>query len=181
VRREALVGALVVALAAGGGAWQAARAIAAWDRLGPLPPGDPAPEFDVPLLDGGRFGAADLPGKVTVLVFWATWCGVCRGELEDLDALAPTFADEPVQLVAIDREGGGVGPREAAALVRRYRAQTGLGLPIAIDDGTASKAFRVGPIPHVVLVDAQGVMRRVHQGRVSGATIAAEVEGLLGE
>jgi thiol-disulfide isomerase/thioredoxin len=133
------------------------------------------------MLDGGRFASSELSGKVTVLTFWATWCGVCTGELDDLDDLAPKFEGQPVQFVAIDHEGGGVPAKRAAAMVRKYREERGLALPLAIDDGRVSRAFRVGPIPHIVLVDKQGVMRRVHQGRTSSGTIEAEIEALLEE
>lgn len=33
----------------------------------------PIPDFSLQAIDGTRFRAADLQGKVTVVQFWATW------------------------------------------------------------------------------------------------------------
>lgn len=47
--------------------------------------GDPAPEFELTLIDGSKVPLSGLRGQVVVLNFWATWCGPCRTELPLLD------------------------------------------------------------------------------------------------
>ncbi|WP_231627619.1 TlpA disulfide reductase family protein [Novosphingobium sp. AAP1] len=47
--------------------------------------GQPAPPFDLRLIDGTKLSLADLKGQVVVLNFWATWCGPCKAELPLLD------------------------------------------------------------------------------------------------
>jgi hypothetical protein len=44
-----------------------------------------------------------------------------------------------------------------------------------------ARAFRVGPIPHTVVLDRAGRIRHVHQGRVRASTIADEIDDLLAE
>jgi len=48
--------------------------------------GQPAPDFEITLIDRSKVSLADLRGQVVVLNFWATWCGPCREELPLLDA-----------------------------------------------------------------------------------------------
>jgi thiol-disulfide isomerase/thioredoxin len=175
------VGAMFGVLVGVAGGLELARGVQSWSSAGPVAPGEATPAFEVALLDGSRLASTDLPGSVSVVTFWATWCGFCREELRELDALDDTYAGQPVRFVAVNHEGGGLAPRQAAALARNYRDHTQLGLPIAIDDGTMARGFRVGPIPHTVVLDHDGRIRHVHQGRVRPSTIADEIDELLAE
>ena len=47
--------------------------------------GQPAPDFQLTLVDGSHVRLSDLRGQVVVLNFWATWCVPCRTELPTLD------------------------------------------------------------------------------------------------
>lgn len=178
-RLDMLAGALLVSAAALVGGLDLHRGFRDWSSLGPLPPGEEVPGFRVAMLEGEVLTVADLAGKVSVVTFWATWCGVCVGELADLDELEDTYAEDDVQFVAVNREGSGVSPARARMLVERFRRQRELGLPLAIDDGSMAKTFRVGPIPHTVIFDRTATVRHIHQGRVTSSTLREEIDALL--
>lgn len=177
------VGFAIVGLALSVGGIDSYYAARNWHRMGPLPKGAQVEQFRVAVVggEGGVFSSQDLGGKVSVVTFWATWCPACIGELGDLDKLAPSYADKDVQFLAVNNEGASYSVKQRRAKVAGFRQQTGLSIPTAVDDGSTAKYFRVGPIPHTVIVDRTGKVRHLHQGRVSADTIAAEVDALLAE
>ncbi len=48
--------------------------------------GVPAPDFQLPALDGSKVRLSEFRGKAVLLNFWATWCPPCKVEM-------PWFAD----------------------------------------------------------------------------------------
>ena len=60
----------------------------------------PAPAFDLPPLQAGESGlkTADLRGKVTLVNFFASWCGPCRDE----HPLLSQFANTGINLVGVN-------------------------------------------------------------------------------
>ncbi len=70
-------------------------------------------EFDLTDLEGRKWSAADLKGKVAFINFWATWCGPCRLELPYVQKLREQLKDRKDVLVLtlnIDEEVGVVEP-----------------------------------------------------------------------
>jgi peroxiredoxin len=53
--------------------------------------GQTAPPFDAKCLDGGTVSLNETKGKVTVLVFWATWCGDSSKMVAELNSIQDEF------------------------------------------------------------------------------------------
>ncbi len=59
-----------------------------------LKPGDVAPDFEVPGLDGKFIRLSDYRGRYVLLDFWATWCGPCRAEMPGLKKLQEIYGND---------------------------------------------------------------------------------------
>jgi thiol-disulfide isomerase/thioredoxin len=92
-------------------------------------------------------------GKVTLINFWATWCGPCKKELPDLISLSKELAPKGVKFigVSVDRAPNVVD------LVRTFCTEQGITYQILLSNDDMEAAFgNPRAIPTTVLVDADG-------------------------
>ena len=139
-------------------------------ELRPVAGGDRAPDFTLSLLQGGRFHM-DADESVTVLDFWATWCGPCRQELPRVDELSRKVAARGVRVVAVNIEDADALPE-----VKRLVAQEHLTVPIALGGESAAAAYKVNTLPHIVVVDRTGKVRQVLLGPTGVDALLAAVD-----
>ena len=90
--------------------------------------GDPAPNFEMTFPDGKKIKLSDLRGRVVMLQFTASWCGVCRKEMPHIEKeIWQKHKDNPqFALYGIDRE-------EPAEKIQVLREATGVTYPIGMD------------------------------------------------
>ena len=116
--------------------------------------GDIAPDFEMSLPSGKTIKLSSLKGKVVMLQFTASWCGVCRKVMPHIEKDIwqkhknnPNFA-----LFGIDRE-------EPAETVLKFAKATGVTYPIGLDpkaDIFATYAEREAGITRNVIIDKDG-------------------------
>ena len=116
--------------------------------------GDMAPDFTLKYTDGTEFTLSQQHGKVVMLQFTASWCGICRGEMPHIEKRIWQLHKDNTDfvLVGVDREE----PRE---VVEEYTAQLGTTYPMLLDekgDVFASYALRKSGITRNVLIDRDG-------------------------
>ena len=90
--------------------------------------GDTAPDFEMSLPSGDKVKLSDLKGKVVMLQFTASWCGVCRKEMPHIEQeIWQRHKDNPnFALYGIDRE-------EPVETVINFAKITGVTYPIGLD------------------------------------------------
>jgi len=117
----------------------------------PIRPGQEAPGFTLPRLDGGApVSLADLRGKVVLLNFWATWCKPCEDEMPAMQRLHQALAGTDFELLAVSTD-------EERAPVEEFRKRLGLGFPILLDPGKeVSVAYQTYRYPESYLIGRDG-------------------------
>lgn len=116
--------------------------------------GQKAPDFTVQLTDGSTFRLADQRGKLVMLQFTASWCGICRQEMPHIEAqIWQRHQENPnFVLVGVDRD-------EPLEKVLQLAESTGITYPLALDSGAdafALYAERSAGITRNVLIDPDG-------------------------
>jgi len=116
--------------------------------------GDMAPDFDMVLPDGASVTLSSLRGKVVMLQFTASWCGVCRKEMPHIESnIWQRHKDNPeFALYGIDRE-------EPVEKIEEMIAATGVTYPIGMDpnaDIFGSYAEKSAGITRNVIIDREG-------------------------
>jgi thiol-disulfide isomerase/thioredoxin len=136
--------------------------------------GDEAKDFTVLDVDGTPHNLTDYRGKVLVVDFFATWCGPCAAQLEELLALWPGLNHSTVAFLTID-----IDDRESQVLVASYRDANGIGWPVAYQAADVGTDYNVDAIPTLVVIDGDGVIRFYHTGVVSMNELRETILDLL--
>ncbi len=147
--------------------------LVAWvnrDRLQPVIPGTPAPEFAVADLDGDIVRLSDHRGHVVMVSIWATWCGPCRYEMPSMERLYKEFADEGLEILAvsIDAEAGTFDLfGRPGGDIQAFADSLGLTFPLLHDpSGGIQKVYQTTGVPETFLVGRDGIIYK----KVAGGT-----------
>lgn len=116
--------------------------------------GDQAPDFRMELPDGSHVTLSSLRGKVVMLQFTASWCGVCRKEMPHIESrIWQRHKDNPeFALYGIDRE-------EPVEKIQEMVEATGVTYPIGLDpdaDIFGLYAEKKAGITRNVIIDREG-------------------------
>ena len=107
-----------------------------------------APDFTLPDLQGQTHQLSKQKGKWTLLVFWATWCGVCRANLPQVQALQQAVPHLAIWGISLDQ-----GPR---TVVAQEADRDQLKFLILHDaQGITSTPYQASAIPVAYLVSPQ--------------------------
>lgn len=97
-------------------------------------------------------------GKVLIVTFWASWCGPCLNEMTAMERLQRA-APDALSVVSVNIEGASKFREVRRALSRE------LTLVLSHDgENQIQKAWGVGKIPHMFMIDHTGRLAYEHVG-----------------
>jgi len=108
-----------------------------------------APAFALPDLAGKPVRLDDYRGRVTLINFWASWCGPCREEFPHMAELYKSFSRAQFDIAAISDD---VDPSKMRAFVTEFRPP----FPILVGQGHMKAIYHYRGLPYSVLLDKQG-------------------------
>jgi thiol-disulfide isomerase/thioredoxin len=150
--------------------------------LDSLKVGDPAPTFVMrDIISGDPVFLRDYAGttlrrasrnrarQVVVLSFWATWCEPCKKEIPLLMKMADEFAGRPVKFFLVNTLEQAKEPTYTEDSVKAVINARGYTLPCLVDAiGRVADSYRVRSLPALVVIDKEGVIRRISRGLEDG-------------
>ena len=123
-------------------------------------------------LDGGTLSMADLRGKVTLVNYWATWCGPCRHEIPQLVELQDHYGDQ-LQVIGVSTDEG--DPANVKAFAQEFQ----MNYPVVMATPEINRQFPgVFALPTSFVVDTEGRIVQTHVGLINPAVIEQETRYL---
>jgi len=122
----------------------------------------PAPDFELPSLDGRKIKLSDFRGQAVLLNFWATWCSPCKIEM-------PWFVDVQKQYGKDGLVVLGVAMDDTeSAKIAEFTHELGVNYPVLLGTDKVSDDYGdVRALPTTFYIDRNGM-------------IVAKAVGLLG-
>lgn len=138
--------------------------------------GSPAPPFRTLTMVQGSVPdqLAALRGRVVVLEFWASWCGVCRVTVPTLNAWHDRYSARGLTVLGVTTDPSSVASQAALDF--------GIHYAVASDaEAETSRVYRAHSIPTLYVIDREGIVRDVQVGYSSArlAETEAKLERLL--
>ncbi len=157
--------------------------------------GQPAPAIDpMEWVNGEPETLESLKGKVVLLDFWAVWCGPCIATFPHLKHLDAEYGSKGLTIIGVTRQYNfswdeatsnasrskdPVSLEDEMAMLEKFIAKYELThrTMVTPENSKMQSEYLVTGIPHVALLDKQGIVRLVKIG--SGSKNAEEIEAMV--
>ena len=128
----------------------------------------PAPDFTLTDQYGQTHTLSDYRGQTVFLNFWATWCGPCKMEMPDIQALYEDWGENAEDLVVLGVAGPGIGQEKSAEDIAAFLSESGCTYPVVMDDtGMLFYQYGISAYPTTFMIDPEGNVFGYVQGALS--------------
>ena len=128
----------------------------------------PAPDFTLTDQFGNSHTLSDYKGQTVFLNFWATWCGPCKMEMPDIQALYEEWGENTGDLAVLGVAGPGIGQEGSAGDITAFLEENGYTYPVVMDEtGSLFYQYGISAYPTTFMIDTAGNVFGYVQGAVS--------------
>jgi thiol-disulfide isomerase/thioredoxin len=128
--------------------------------------------FSLEGLKGGTIVAPWKSGHAAVLIFFASWCGPCQGEMPKVAAYLRHHNEGSIRVIGMDSKdtrGGGT----------KFVKRSGVTFPVAFDPNlTVADLFNLEAIPDTAFVNAKGIVTQIYMGAIPKSQLAKGIAAL---
>ena len=117
----------------------------------------PAPDFTLTDQFGEEHTLSDYAGQTVLLNFWATWCGPCRSEMPDLQAIYEDYGLNQEDLVVLGVAAPNYGGEGSAESIASFLEDNGYTYPVVMDESASQfYTYGISAFPTTFMIDADG-------------------------
>ena len=128
----------------------------------------PAPDFTLTDQYGETHTLSDYQGQTVFLNFWATWCGPCKMEMPDIQALYEAWDENAGDLVVLGVAGPNIGQEGSAEDIAAFLEENGYTYPVVMDDtGALFYQYGISAYPTTFMIDTEGNVFGYVQGALT--------------
>jgi len=135
---------------------------------------DAARDFTLTDIDGNEFSLSDYLGKVVILDFLSSRCGLCLAEMSHLKTLHQEFGEDVLVIISI-----GVSYVDKVESLKEIREEYGIDWTLAVDTAGVVDKYSVVAIPTLVIIDSDGYKRYRHVGLTEESVLSEEVAAIM--
>jgi cytochrome c biogenesis protein CcmG, thiol:disulfide interchange protein DsbE len=134
-------------------------------------PGSTAPDFSLASLGGPTVQLSAFAGRPVLLNFFTTWCGYCKAEMPDLQAIHNRYTKDGLVVIGVDLED----PKQD---VIDFASETRVSFTVLLDSkNKVGNLYGVNSYPRTFFIRPDGTINRV----LMGSTDKSYLESYVGE
>jgi len=141
--------------------------------------GEFAPDFSAPTPEGKMLSLKEVKGKITLIDFWAAWCGPCRRENPNIVKAYEKYHDKGLEIIGVSLDGNMRQTDPKAAWVKAIEDDKLTWHQVSnlnYFNGPIAKMYNIQSIPSSFILDADG---KIVAKNLRGPALEAKIAELL--